>query len=163
SQLGGAIAAMMMPAPPADAPPPPQPASLQTFPFFHIGGLTGLYVSTAFGSKLALMYKWDPAQALELVEREGIRSMSGVPRVVRQLLERAREEGRKLDSLGAIASGGAPVPPDLINGIGQQFERRVAPGNGYGLTETTSAVISNGGDDYFRRPDSVGRLVPVAE
>ena len=176
SQLGGAIAAMMLaqaaPAAPQAAPAapqaaasatPPQPASLQTFPFFHIGGLTGLYVSTAFGSKLALMYKWDPAQALELVEREGLRSMSGVPTVVRQLLELARAEGKKLDTLGAIASGGAPVPPDLINGIGQQFERRVAPGNGYGLTETTSAVISNGGEDYFKRPDSVGRPAPVAD
>ena len=41
--------------------------------------------------------------------------------------------------------------------------KRVAPGNGYGLTETTSAIISNGGADYFARPDSVGRTVPVAQ
>src|SRR5690606_7587552 len=57
----------------------------------------------------------------------------------------------------------APVPPDLIDTIGSRFERRVAPGNGYGLTETTSAVISNGGLDYFEHPDSVGRPVPVAD
>jgi long-chain acyl-CoA synthetase len=54
------------------------------------------------------------------------------------------------------------VPPDLIDRIGSQFQARVAPGNGYGLTETTSAVISNGGADYFAHPDSVGRPVPVA-
>ncbi|MCC6920246.1 MAG: acyl--CoA ligase, partial [Alphaproteobacteria bacterium] len=34
----------------------PQSGALQTFPFFHIGGLTGLYVSTATGAKIALMY-----------------------------------------------------------------------------------------------------------
>lgn len=164
AQLGAALAAALAPAAATPAPtPPPQPASLQTFPFFHIGGLSGLYVMTAFGAKLALMYRWDAGEALELVEREGLRSLSGVPTVVRQLLERARAEGRTLTTLSGISSGGAPVPPDLINGISAQFERRVAPGNGYGLTETTSAVISNGGEDYFRRPDSVGRPVPVAD
>ncbi len=142
---------------------PPQPAVLQTFPFFHIGGLSGLYVGTAIGAKLALMYKWDPAEALRLVEAEGIGSLSGVPTVVRQLLERAQQEGRDLPTLGGIASGGAPVPPDLIDTIGAQFRQRVAPGNGYGLTETTSAVITNGGEDYFARPNSIGRPVPVAD
>jgi len=163
SQLSAAVAAAAMPAGAAASDPAPQPGALQTFPFFHIGGLTGLYVMTVFGAKLALMYRWDAGEALELVEREGLRSLSGVPTVVRQLLERARAEGRTLESLSGIASGGAPVPPDLISGIGTQFERRVAPGNGYGLTETTSAVIANGGDDYFLRPDSVGRPVPVAD
>jgi len=33
----------------------------------------------------------------------------------------------------------------------------VSPANGYGLTETTSAVIINSGADYFSHPDSVGR------
>ena len=164
SQLGATLAAALAAAPAGSAAPPaPQPSALQTFPFFHIGGLSGLYVMTAFGAKLALMYRWDPAQALDLVEREQLRSVAAVPTVVRQLLDRARAEGRALTTLSGIASGGAPVPPDLIHGIGAQFERRVAPGNGYGLTETTSAVISNGGEDYFRRPDSVGRPVPVAD
>jgi long-chain acyl-CoA synthetase len=167
SRLGAALAALQVAADVAAAPAPdaspPQATALQTFPFFHIGGLSGLYVMTAFGGKLALMYRWDAGEALTLIEREGVRSLSGVPTVVRQLLERARAEGRSLDTLAGIASGGAPVPPDLIQGIGAQFERRVAPGNGYGLTETTSAVISNGGEDYFRRPDSVGRPAPVAD
>jgi long-chain acyl-CoA synthetase len=36
----------------------------------------------------------------------------------------------------------------------------VAPANGYGLTETTSAVVANSGADYVARPDSVGRCAP---
>jgi long-chain acyl-CoA synthetase len=137
--------------------PPPQGVSPQTFPFFHIGGLTGLYVSTAMGSKVVLMYKWNADQALALVQRERVLSVAGVPTVVRQLLEAAKANNLQLASLAGIASGGAPVPPDLIETIGDQFAKRVAPGNGYGLTETTSAVISNGGADYFARPNSVGR------
>lgn len=165
SLLSGAVAARVAGVAAGGDPnePPPQPVALQTFPFFHIGGLTGLYVMTAMGAKLALMYRWDPAEALRLVEAEQVGSVAGVPMVVRQLLEHARAQGRGLPSLAGIASGGAPVPPDLIDTIGSQFSQRVAPGNGYGLTETTSAVISNGGADYFQRPDSIGRPVPVAE
>lgn len=159
--LLGAVAQEMAP---PDAPPPPeQPVALQTFPFFHIGGLTGLYVTTGMGGKLVLMYKWDADKALDLIESEGIMSMSGVPSVVRQLLERAAKRGRELPSMAGIASGGAPVPPDLIENIGSQFERQVAPSNGYGLTETTSAVIFNSAEDYFDHPGSIGRPMPTAD
>jgi long-chain acyl-CoA synthetase len=141
----------------------PQPAVLQTFPFFHIGGMSGLYMATATGAKLALMYKWNPAEAVELVAKHKIMSVAGVPIVVRQLLEAARVSGADVSSLLGIASGGASVPPDLIRQINKQFDAKAMPGNGYGLTETTSAVITNGGLDYFAHPDSIGRPVPTAE
>lgn len=138
-------------------PEPPRPSSLQTFPFFHIGGLSGLYIGAAIGAKLVLMYKWDVDQAFDLIGREQVRSWSGVPTVVRQLLEHPRAADGELDSLASIASGGAPVPEDLIKRVGTMFQTRVAPGNGYGATETTSAIIANGGADYLAHPNSVGR------
>jgi acyl-CoA synthetase (AMP-forming)/AMP-acid ligase II len=141
----------------------PQPASLQVFPFFHIGGLTGLYVSTAIGSKLVTMYKWDVEEAVEILAKERITSTAVVPMILRQLLESPQFEHVPPDALAAIASGGAPVPPDLIRRIGAQFESRVSPANGYGLTETTSAVVVNSGEDYLSRPDSIGRPVLGAD
>jgi long-chain acyl-CoA synthetase len=156
TMLSGTVAAQLAP-PPDSAEPPPQPCSLQTFPFFHIGGISGLYVSAVVGAKLVLMYRWDVDRAFDLISREGIRSWSGVPTVVRQLLEHPRAATGELDSLASIASGGAPVPEDLINRVGTLFKARVAPGNGYGATETTSAIIANGGADYLARPNSVGR------
>jgi long-chain acyl-CoA synthetase len=161
--LGGAVARTLAGLPQGPDPDAPQPGSLQTFPFFHIGGLSGLYVSTALGSKLALMYKWAPHEAVRLVESHRLTSVAGVPIVVRQLLETARGAGAAMDSLVGVASGGAPVPPDLIRRIGEQFQARTSPGNGYGLTETTSAVIANGGADYLAHPDSVGRPVATAD
>jgi long-chain acyl-CoA synthetase len=141
----------------------PQTAILQTFPYFHIGGLSGLYVSAVNGAKVALMYKWDPAEAVRLIAAHKISGVTGVPIVVRQLLEAARASGTDISSVLGIASGGASVPPDLIRQIGKHFESKAMPGNGYGLTETTSAVVSNGGLEYFAHPDSVGRPVPTAE
>jgi long-chain acyl-CoA synthetase len=109
------------------------------------------------------MYKWTPREAVELIEAHQLSSVAGVPIVVRQLLETARAAGAAMDSLLGVTSGGAPVPPDLIRRIGEQFQARASPGNGYGLTETTSAVITNSGADYLAHPDSVGRPVPTAD
>src|SRR5205823_1189833 len=140
TMLGGTVTRTLagLPPPPPDA---PQPGVLQTFPFFHIGGLSGLYIGAALGMKMALMYRWAPSEAVRLIETHGLSGVAGVPIVVRQLLEAATAEGAGLESLMGVTSGGAPVPPDLIRRIGEQFRQRAAPGNGYGLTETTSAVI----------------------
>lgn len=168
--FGGAAAAAAAAAAGIEPPPPvvvapdqPVSVSLQTFPFFHIGGMSGLYISTALGATLVLMYKWDPADAVELVVRERVNAVAGVPTVVRQLLDELDRRGVVAEHLGAISSGGAPVPPSLIDRIGDRSGRAVRPANGYGLTETTSAVVSNSGDAYYEHPDSVGRPVPVAE
>jgi len=141
----------------------PQGGILQTFPYFHIGGLTGLYLATATGAKVALMYKWDPLEAVRLVETHRLSGVSGVPIVVRQLLEAARASRADVSSVIGVTSGGASVPPDLIRRIETQFGGKAMPGNGYGLTETTSAIITNGGVDYFASPDSIGRPVPTCD
>ncbi|MET0459850.1 MAG: class I adenylate-forming enzyme family protein [Ilumatobacteraceae bacterium] len=156
--LLGAVAAAVNGTPPPDpAAPPPQGASLQVFPFFHIGGLSGLYVSTAVGSKLVTMYKWDVETAVGLLAKEHITSTAMVPTVLRQLLDSPLLETLPREALAGISSGGGPVPPDLIRRIETEFETKVSPANGYGLTETTSAVVINSGRDYFDNPDSVGR------
>ena len=60
-----------------------------------------------------------------------------------------------------MAYGGAPAPPDLVRRIKEHFPVG-APSNGYGLTETSSVTTMNSGDDYVRKPDSVGPPVPCA-
>ena len=155
--LGAVAQAVAGAAPPDPDNPPPQGAALQVFPFFHIGGLSGLYVTTISGNKLVTMYKWDVETAIDLLVRERITSTAMVPTVLRELLEHPRLATLPRDALAGISSGGAPVPPDLIRSIETQFESKVSPANGYGLTETTSAVIINSGTDYFSHPDSVGR------
>lgn len=159
--LGGAVAALLRPQPVEQ--PDAQPSALQSFPFFHIGGLSGLYITLATGGRLSLMYKWDARRALALIRAERVTSWSAVPTLVRELLEHPEADADALASLGSIASGGAPVPADLIGQIGARFEARVAPGNGYGATETTSAIISNSGPDYLERPRSVGRPAVTAD
>lgn len=144
---------------------PTPPATLLTFPLFHVGGFQSFLLTfTANGGKIVLMYKWDAAEAVELIDREGVSSVAAVPTTAFQLLEAARAKGSGLESLGAISSGATLVPPELVRTIDAQLQHRAAPGNGYGLTETSGAAISNMGADYLARPDSVGRPIsPVIE
>ena len=53
--------------------------------------------------------------------------------------------------------GGAPVPPDLPLRAIEVFGDGIQILNGYGLTETTSAVVTNVGVEFATHPDSVGR------
>jgi long-chain acyl-CoA synthetase len=158
-----AAAAAGVPSPRADGGAPPPPSTLLTFPLFHVGGLQShLIPYTAYGGKLVLMYRWDADRAVDIIEREAITNFSGVPHTAFDLLERAAARGVSLDSLQGLASGATLVPPELVRRVDRQFSSRVAPGNGYGLTETTGAMLVNMGTDYVGRPDSVGKpLAPV--
>jgi acyl-CoA synthetase (AMP-forming)/AMP-acid ligase II len=150
------------PAAPAAAPgsAPAQGAQLLSVPFFHATGChSTLQGATSGGTKLVLMYKWNPERALELIERERITSFGGVPSMVWQVLQSPDFEKRDTSSIQGIGYGGAPAPPELVRKIDEMFPGRM-PSNGYGLTETSSLSTANSGLDYQRKPDSVG--VPVA-
>ena len=134
-----------------------QPTALWTFPFFHIAGVTGVSVAPATGGALVTQYKWDPAEALRLIEKHKVTQISGVPAVIRSLLEHPDYDKHDLSSLSTISQGGSPVPPDSIARIQSDFSEKVSPTNGYGLTETTSAVVGNAGKAYFGKKDSVGQ------
>ncbi len=141
----------------------PQSAQLLSVPLFHATGCHSILVAnTAFGGKLVMMYKWDPELALDLIERERITSFGGVPAMVWQVLESPTFASRDLSSVENVSYGGAPAAPELVRRISEVFPK-VSPGNGYGLTETSSVTTFNFGEDYKRKPDSVGQPVPVCE
>jgi long-chain acyl-CoA synthetase len=146
--------------PPAPDPDAPQPGTLCTYPHFHIAGITIMGAAPLTGAKLATQYKWDREEARKLIRRERLTVISGVPTVIRELIEDAAAHPEDYASVAGIATGGAPVPPVLIGQVDATFDRPVSPGSGYGLTETTSAVVANSGSDYLSRPDSVGRCHP---
>ena len=153
--LGVAIGARMAGVAPTSTP-KPQAVALSTFPFFHIAGLCGMNANTNNGVCIITQYKWDATDALRLVEKYKVNSMGGVPTVVRSFLEHPDFAKYDLSSIVAISQGGAPVPPDSVATIEKEFAGKVGAANGYGLTETTAAVIGNSGAAYFAKKDSVG-------
>jgi long-chain acyl-CoA synthetase len=158
--LVGARAALRAGADPAPA---PRRAALLSVPFFHATGCHSTLVpSLAFGSKLVLMRRFDPERALELIERERCTSFGGVPTIVARILASPDLARRDLSSVTNIGYGGQAAPPELVRRVKQLFPH-VTSGTGYGLTETSSLTTSNSGDDYVRKPDSVGPPMPVID
>ncbi|MBB5077673.1 class I adenylate-forming enzyme family protein [Nonomuraea endophytica] len=130
--------------------------TLLTVPLFHVTGCFSALTTTMFtGGGLVLMYKWDAGQALELIEREKVTAMIGVPTNAWQLMSHADFGKRDLSSLTTLGYGGAPAPPKLLERINENMPERSAS-NGYGMTETTALAVGNGGPDYQAKPDSIG-------
>ena len=143
---------------------PPAPSTkLVTFPFFHIAGMNTLYTAGYSGHTLVLMYKWDADEAVRLVAAEKVNEVAGPPFVVQTFLEVAAASDADLSSLRIIGMGGSKPPAKVVATIEARFEGRVALRTGYGLTETTSGVVSISAADAARHPDSVGRPLPTAQ
>jgi acyl-CoA synthetase (AMP-forming)/AMP-acid ligase II len=159
----GARAGLRAPTP-AGGPATAQPAVvLVPVPLFHATGCHSVLVAQLFfGGTLVLMRRWDPAVAVELVERERVTTLTGVPAMTWELLGVPDLDSHDLSSLRSMGGGGAAAPPEIV-----RRAERLLPGrgvsNGYGLTETSSLVTSNSGADYAKRPRSVGVPVPVCE
>lgn len=155
-----AMEAAGQPAP--EAPPASQPASLLATPLFHVtANNCGLHPITAAGGKAVLMYKWDAAAAMQLIQDEKISAISAVPIMSREILEHPDMGDYDLSSLGTLGGGGAAVQPDLVEKIDQKVS--AAPATGYGLTETSGVVSILGGPWFVAKPKSCGPAVPVME
>ena len=146
-----------------EAPPEPQPKTvLVVVPLFHCTALSAMLMGTMVaGHTLIFMRKWDPLEAMAIIERERVQVTGGVPTIAWQLLEHPERSRFDLSSLEQINYGGAPAAPELVRKIREEFG--ALPGNGWGMTETTATVTSHSGEDYLNRPDSAGPPVPVAD
>jgi long-chain acyl-CoA synthetase len=147
--------------PPVPDPAGPQKATLLSVPFFHATGCHAiLNPSLIAGAKLVMQKKFDAGEALKLIEAERITSAGGVPTIAWQILTHPDRDKHDLSSLEAIAYGGAPSAPELVRQIGAAG---AAPGNGWGMTETSATFSHHMAEDYLHRPDSCGPPVAVCE
>ncbi|CAH0992139.1 Long-chain-fatty-acid--CoA ligase FadD13 [Sinobacterium norvegicum] len=134
-------------------------AALLSVPLFHVTGCHSLFLlSMIIGRKVVMMHRWDPEVALELIEREKISYVNGVPTMSQELLDAASNSNRDISSLVELASGGAARPPEHVRRIKQDFN--LSPSSGYGLTETNALGAVNSGDTYISKPASVGMPSP---
>jgi long-chain acyl-CoA synthetase len=148
------------------APPPSVPDQnvfMAPTPLFHVTACNCiLHPATLGGGRLVLTYKWDPGRALELIEREGVTTFSGVPTMSRELLAHPDWEKRDTSSLRGVSGGGAQVQPDLVQKIASTV-RNAQPGTGYGLTETHGIVTALSARSFLAKSSSAGPIVPTLD
>lgn len=141
----------------------PQQSTLLVYPLFHISGLGASFLSPLLaGSKLVIIERWNPAEAVRLIEQESITMFTGVPTMLWDLVNSAALEGADLSSVTNIGMGGQALPINLLDSMRAACPHSVM-GTGYGLTETAGSVAMALGEDFIRKKDSAGRIMPLVE
>ncbi|GAB06662.1 AMP-binding protein [Gordonia amarae] len=139
-----------------------QSAGLLGTHLFHIGGIAAIVNSALTGAKIVMLHKWDVDDVLRLGKEEQVTGLGGVPTMVRKMLAHP-DIGDFAGKVLSFQMGAASVPPDIALKAREVLGDNLLIFNGYGATETTSAMATNVGDEYASHPSSVGKLNPTAE
>lgn len=135
----------------------PDDVILGSLPLFHAFGQTcALNTAVLAGATLTLIPRFDPAKALEVLQRDHVTVFAGVPTMYAALLHHPDGESYDLSSLRTCISGGSAMPVEVMRAFGDKFTATVL--EGYGLSET-SPVASFNLPTMERKPGSIG--VPV--
>jgi long-chain acyl-CoA synthetase len=134
---------------------------LGALPLFHTFGQTcSMNVSIALGSCLSMIPRFDPAKALEIVQRDRITVFQGVPTMYVAMLNHPDRDAYDTSSLRVCMSGGASMPVEVMRGFEEAFACKIL--EGYGLSET-SPVASFNHPDRERKPGSIGTPIEGVE
>jgi len=134
-----------------------QDVTLITLPLFHSTAQTAQMNAALYGGfRLVLLPRFDPGAVLETFAREKVGLWIGVPTMYWALLDHARTTGADVSgaaaSLRLCASGGAPMPVELLRAFEAAFNVRIL--EGYGLSETAPVVSFN----QLQRPSKPGTV-----
>ncbi|MDE2378797.1 long-chain fatty acid--CoA ligase [Bradyrhizobium sp.] len=137
----------------------PSTVLLTVLPLFHTGGLN-CYTNPALhaGGTVLIMRAFDPGQALALIgdPAQGINVFFGVPAIYQFMAQHPAFAATDLSRLVIGGVGGAPMPVPLL----KAWEARgVALQQGYGMTETSPAVLVLDREDAARKAGSAGKPV----
>jgi long-chain acyl-CoA synthetase len=129
-------------------------------PLFHVFGQAVVMGTTLHaGASLSILARFDATDLLDMLRRDTLTMMSGVPTMWNALLHAAGDDVTPADfaSLRLAASGGAAMPAEVMRAFEERFGAKIL--EGYGLSETTGAATFNG-LHRERKPSCVGIALP---
>jgi fatty-acyl-CoA synthase len=103
-------------------------------PLFHANGWAIPWAAPLVGCRLVLSAAYQPAEASELLNSEGVTHSAGVPTVWLGMIEHVERTGASLGRLERIIVGGSAAPRATIRWFNQ---RGVQVVHGWGMTETS--------------------------
>ena len=135
---------------------------LAVLPGTHVYCLASVFLpAVAAGGSVRFVPRFDAGAVLGML-RHGITRFAGVPQMFAAIIALLQATGETLDAPGLrnLATGGAPLDPDLKSRTEAVFGLPL--NNGYGLTETSPTVAAT----HNRAPRSdlsVGHAMPGVE
>lgn len=115
----------------------PEDVILGVAPLFHVTGQVHHLASAVYaGIPVILFFRFDPEEALKLIERWKATATLGSITVFISLMNHPDIKKRNFSSMTKVYTGGAPVPAAVV----ESFEKTCGAyiHNAYGLTETNS-------------------------
>ncbi len=140
------------------------PTTLTAVPLFHVSGLHAqLLSSLRNGRRLVFVTRWDPAQAIEVIQAERITQFNGAPSMVMQLLAQPGfDDPAQTGTLSGLGFGGAGLFQRVIDEL-QRRRPNSLSGVGFGLTETNGVGAAASGTLFAYKPHSAGVLSPIVD
>ena len=141
-----------------------QETFLTALPLFHIYGMTtSMTVPISLAAKMVLMPKFEPAKALETIQKQKVTVFCGVPTMYSALLANPDLGKYDLTSIRVCISGASSLPPQV-----QKRFMEVTGGflaEGYGLTEASPVTHCTPVDKTMRtvKVGSIGLPLPDTE
>ncbi|SEB61571.1 AMP-binding protein [Streptomyces sp. PAN_FS17] len=128
-------------------------------PLFHVFGQASvLMAALTAGGSMSLLARFDPASMLELLRRDRLTVMAGVPTMWNAMLHAAGDASpADFGRLRVAVSGGASLPGEIARAFEARFGCTIL--EGYGLTETTAFGTFND-IDRGGKTGYTGRAVP---
>jgi long-chain acyl-CoA synthetase len=135
----------------------PEDVILGALPLFHsFGQVVGMGCAVASGACLTLLPRFEPGRALEIIKRDQVTVLPGVPTMYAAILHSAGGGAGDVASLRLCVSGGAAMPVELLRAFEKEFGCMIL--EGYGLSET-SPVASFNHPDRDRKPGTIGQAI----
>ncbi|MFF2200582.1 class I adenylate-forming enzyme family protein [Streptomyces sp. NPDC058145] len=128
-------------------------------PLFHVFGQASVMMATlTVGGSMSLLARFDPASMLDMLRRDRLTIMAGVPTMWNALLHAAGDANPSdFAGLRVAVSGGASLPGEIARAFEARFGCTIL--EGYGLTETTAFGTFND-IDRGGKTGYTGRAVP---
>jgi long-chain acyl-CoA synthetase len=82
-------------------------------PMMHVSGLWSLAMGLCDGYHVVLLPKFDPAAALDAIEKFGCTTTGGLPTMILALVEEQASRPRRVSTLRSVIGGGDAVPAGL--------------------------------------------------
>jgi len=113
---------------------------LMASPLAHqTGFLYGLLLPVMLGAEVVLMDRWEPPQAVEIVQRHRCSFTMAATPFLSDIVYMPNVADFDLTSLRTFVSAGAPIPPALVQEAARHFPFRVL--SGWGMTECACPTI----------------------
>lgn len=124
-------------------------------PIAHIGGsIYAFECPLLLGSVAVLMERWDPDEAVALMQTRRCTHMAGATPFLDGLLGAAERVDSRLPDLKVFICGGASVPPPLIRRATRYFDKAMVT-RVYGSTEVPVSTVGSP-EDADRAADTDG-------